>query len=166
MRQTIPSATKRSTPFFRTAFLRASHSSPKCCQRRRVLDAIYREDLNQTRDRNSAANHSILRRMALNAHNRMPFEGKKRKSLPKRELRATHDPLYLELLLSLMRGPCRYAAAPNHSKAASLKRVAARIGHSRSPSPKCISKAFPPGVSPPSWKSSAAWRSPPARCRA
>ncbi len=35
-------------------------------------DAIYREDHNQTRDRNSAANHSILRRMALNAHNRMP----------------------------------------------------------------------------------------------
>ena len=67
-----------------------------------VLDAIYREDHNQTRDRNSAANHSILRRMALNAHNRMPFEGKKRKSLPKRELRATHDPQYLEQLLSLM----------------------------------------------------------------
>lgn len=67
-----------------------------------VLDAIYREDHNQTRDRNSAANHSILRRMALNAHNRMPFEGKKRKSLPKRELRATHDSDYLEQLLSLM----------------------------------------------------------------
>jgi predicted transposase YbfD/YdcC len=67
-----------------------------------VLDAIYREDHNQTRDRNSAANHSILRRMALNAHNRMPFEGKKHKSLPKRELRATHDTDYLEQLLSLM----------------------------------------------------------------
>ena len=67
-----------------------------------VLDAIYREDHNQTRDRNSAANHSILRRMALNAHNRMPFEGKKHKSLPKRELRAAHDPAYLEQLLSLM----------------------------------------------------------------
>ena len=67
-----------------------------------VLDAIYREDHNQTRDRNSAANHSILRRMALNAHNRMPFEGKKHKSLPKRELRAAHDTDYLEQLLSLM----------------------------------------------------------------
>jgi predicted transposase YbfD/YdcC len=67
-----------------------------------VLDAIYREDHNQTRDRNSAANHSILRRMALNAHNRMPFEGKKRKSLPKRELRAAHDTAYLEQLLSLV----------------------------------------------------------------
>lgn len=56
-----------------------------------VLDAICREDHNQTGDRNSAANHSTLRRMALNAlnaHNRMPFEGKKRKSLPKRELPA------------------------------------------------------------------------------
>jgi predicted transposase YbfD/YdcC len=67
-----------------------------------VLDAIYREDHNQTRDRNSAANHSILRRMALNAHNRMPYEGKKRKSLPKRELRAAHDTAYLEQLLSLV----------------------------------------------------------------
>ncbi len=67
-----------------------------------VLDAIYREDQNQTRDRNSAANHSILRRMALNAHNRMPYEGKKRKSLPKRELRAAHDTAYLEQLLSLV----------------------------------------------------------------
>ena len=67
-----------------------------------VLDAIYREDHNQTRDRYSAANHSILRRMALNAHNRMPCEGKKRKSLPKRELRATHDSDYLEQLLSLI----------------------------------------------------------------
>ena len=67
-----------------------------------VLDAIYREDHNQTRDHNSAANHSILRRMALNADNRMPFEGKKRKSLPKRELRATHVSDYLEQLLALM----------------------------------------------------------------
>lgn len=67
-----------------------------------VLDAIYREDHNQTRDRQSAANHSTLRRMALNAHTRMPFEGKKRKSLPKRELRAACDESYLEQLLSLM----------------------------------------------------------------
>lgn len=67
-----------------------------------MLDAIYREDHNQTRDRNSTANHSVLRRMALNAHDRMPFEGKKPRSLPKRELRATHDSDYLEQLLSLM----------------------------------------------------------------
>lgn len=67
-----------------------------------VLDAIYREDHNQTRDRNSAANHSILRRMALNAHNRMPQETKKRKSLPKREMRANKDTAYLEQLLSLV----------------------------------------------------------------
>jgi hypothetical protein len=39
-----------------------------------------------------ASNHSILRRMALNAHNRMP----------KREVRAALDPAYLELLLSLV----------------------------------------------------------------
>ncbi len=67
-----------------------------------VLDAIYREDHNQTRDRNSAANHSILRRMALNAHNRMPGPAKSRNSLPKREMRAALDPNYLEQLLSLV----------------------------------------------------------------
>lgn len=37
----------------------------------------------------------------------MPFEGKKRKSLLKRELRATHDTNYLEQLLSLVWGSCR-----------------------------------------------------------
>ncbi len=67
-----------------------------------MLDAIYREDHNQTRDRNSAANHSTLRRIALNAHNRMQSEGKKRNSLPKREMRAATDPAYLEKLLSLV----------------------------------------------------------------
>lgn len=67
-----------------------------------VLDAIYREDHNQTRNRNAAANQSIMRRMALNAHNLMPYEGKKRKSLPKRELRAASQSDYLEKLLSLM----------------------------------------------------------------
>jgi predicted transposase YbfD/YdcC len=67
-----------------------------------VLDAICREDHNQTRDRNAASNLSTLRRIALNAHNLMPFEGKKRKSLPKRELRAASQTSYLENLLSLM----------------------------------------------------------------
>lgn len=67
-----------------------------------VLDAIYREDHNQTRDRNAASNLATLRRMGLNAHNRMPAEGKKPKSLPKRELRAAQDEAYLEQLLSLM----------------------------------------------------------------
>lgn len=67
-----------------------------------VLDAIYREDHNQTRDRTSAANHSTLRRMALNAHNRMADTGKRRNSLPKREMRAALDPAYLEQLLSLV----------------------------------------------------------------
>lgn len=67
-----------------------------------VLDAICREDHNQTRDRHAAANLSTLRRIALNAHNRMPQQGKKPKSLPKRELRAASDETYLEKLLSLM----------------------------------------------------------------
>lgn len=40
--------------------------------------------------------------MALNAHNRMPGTGKRRNSLPKREMRAALDPAYLEQLLSLV----------------------------------------------------------------
>ena len=67
-----------------------------------VLDAVCREDHNQTRDRNAAANLATLRCIALNAHNRMPQEGKRRKSLPKRELRAASDEGYLEKLLSLV----------------------------------------------------------------
>jgi hypothetical protein len=40
--------------------------------------------------------------MALNAHNLMSYEGKKRKSLPKRELRAASSTDYLAKLLSLV----------------------------------------------------------------
>jgi predicted transposase YbfD/YdcC len=82
------------------AYIRAHWSIENRCHW--VLDAIYREDHNQTRDRNAAANLGTLRRMSLNAHNRMPAEGKKPKSLPKRELRAAQDEAYLEKLLSLM----------------------------------------------------------------
>jgi predicted transposase YbfD/YdcC len=67
-----------------------------------VLDAIYREDHNQTRERNAACNLGTLRRMALNTHNRMAAKAKKYKSLPKRELRALKDEAYLEKLLSLV----------------------------------------------------------------
>lgn len=67
-----------------------------------VLDAIYREDHNQTRERNSACNLATLRRMALNAHNQLAEKAKKYKSLPKRELRALKDEAYLEELLSLV----------------------------------------------------------------
>lgn len=67
-----------------------------------VLDAIYREDHNQTRERNAASNLGTLRRMALNAHNRLASSEKKYKSLPKRELRALKDETYLEKLLSLV----------------------------------------------------------------
>lgn len=81
-------------------YIRGHWRIENCCHW--VLDAICREDHNQTRDRNAAANLSVLRRMALNAHNRMPFEGKKRKSLPKRELRAASHSDYLEKLLSLV----------------------------------------------------------------
>ena len=67
-----------------------------------MLDTIYREDHNQTRERNSASNLATLRRIALNAHNRLAQKAKKHKSLPKRELRALKDEAYLEELLSLV----------------------------------------------------------------
>ena len=67
-----------------------------------ILDTIYREDHNHTRERNSASNLATLRRMALNAHNRLAESTKKHKSLPKRELRALKDGAYLEELLSLV----------------------------------------------------------------
>lgn len=66
------------------------------------LDAICREDHSQVRDRSAASNFGTLRRMALNAHNQAVAGEKKRKSLPKRELRAAHDEAYLEKLLSLV----------------------------------------------------------------
>ncbi len=70
-----------------------------------VLDAIYREDPNQTRDRAAATNFATLRCIALNTHNLVRPQGdnaKRPESLPKRELRATLDPTYLEKLLSLV----------------------------------------------------------------
>ncbi len=66
-----------------------------------MLDVIYREDHNQTRDRTSAANQAIFRRMALNAHNRISDSGKKRKSLLN-ENGAHHHTAYFERLLSLV----------------------------------------------------------------
>ena len=67
-----------------------------------VLDAVCREDHSQVRDRKAASNFGILRRMALNAHNLAVAGEKKRKSLPKRELRAAQDESYLEKRLSLV----------------------------------------------------------------
>jgi hypothetical protein len=67
-----------------------------------VLDAICREDHSQVRDRTAASNFGTLRRMALNTHNLAVAGEKKRKSLPKRELRAAQDEAYLEKLLSLV----------------------------------------------------------------
>jgi len=67
-----------------------------------VLDAVCREDHNQTRHRVAAKNLGTLRRIALNAHNLVKPESRKPKSLPKRELRAAQDRSYLEKLLSLM----------------------------------------------------------------
>lgn len=84
-------------------YIRGHWAIENCCHW--VLDAIYREDHNQTRDRAAAKNLATLRRIALNTHNLVRPEGdnpKRPKSLPKRELRATLDPSYLEKLLSLV----------------------------------------------------------------
>ena len=70
-----------------------------------VLYAIYREGHNQTRERKAASNLSTLCRMALNACNKLVSSEKKKKSLPKRELRALKYEDYLERLLSLVWGP-------------------------------------------------------------
>ncbi len=50
------------------------------------------------RDRKAASNFRTLPRMALNARNLAVAGEKKRKSLPKRELRAAQDEPYLEKL--------------------------------------------------------------------
>ncbi|MGB0992430.1 MAG: ISAs1 family transposase [Akkermansiaceae bacterium] len=67
-----------------------------------VLDTLFREDHNQTRQRNAAKNLATMRRMALNILKLVEPEGKRAKSLPKRQLKAAHDEHYLEERLSLV----------------------------------------------------------------
>ncbi len=69
-----------------------------------VLDTLFREDHNQTRQRNAARNLSTLRRIALNALRLAPDNStrKRPKSLTKKQLQAAHDDAYLEEILSLM----------------------------------------------------------------
>ena len=55
-----------------------------------------------TRGSRPEINRATLQRMNDSQLHRGPDEGRKQKSLPKRELRATHDPAYLEQLLSLV----------------------------------------------------------------
>lgn len=67
-----------------------------------VLDTLFREDHNQTGRKNAAKNLATMRRMALNILKLVAPEGKRAKSLPKRQLRAAHDEGYLEKRLSLV----------------------------------------------------------------
>ena len=67
-----------------------------------VLDTLFREDHNQTGQKNAAKNLATMRRMALNILKLVAPEGKRAKSLPKRQLRAAHDEDYLEERLSLV----------------------------------------------------------------
>ena len=63
-----------------------------------ILDTVFKEDANQTKEKNSAKNYATMRRMALNLWNLEPA-GEKKKSLPKRQLRALKDTDYLESIL-------------------------------------------------------------------
>ena len=62
-----------------------------------VLDTIFREDTNQTKQKNSVKNYATMRRMALNLWN--SEEQTKKKSLPKRQMRAQFDLEYLETVM-------------------------------------------------------------------
>lgn len=62
-----------------------------------VLDTIFREDANQTKQKKSVKNYATMRRMALNLWN--SEEQTKKKSLPKRQMRAQFDLEYLETIM-------------------------------------------------------------------
>jgi len=69
-----------------------------------VLDTLFREDHNQTRQKNGAKNQSTMRRIAHNTLKRAPDHSKRKRpsSLPKKQLRAAQDETYLEQCLSLV----------------------------------------------------------------
>ena len=71
-----------------------------------VLDTLFREDHNQTSQRNAAKNLGTLRRIALNALKRAPDHSKRQRkrasSLTRKQLRAIHDEAQLEEILSLV----------------------------------------------------------------
>ena len=63
-----------------------------------VLDTIFKEDHHQVKKKNAAKNWSTMRRIALNLWNSLPQTGKK-KSLPKRQLKAVADDEFLENII-------------------------------------------------------------------
>lgn len=63
-----------------------------------VLDTVFKEDANQTKEKNSAKNYATMRRMAHNLWN-LEEQGDKKKSLPKRQMRAKMNTDYLEKIL-------------------------------------------------------------------
>ena len=71
-----------------------------------VLDTLFREDHNQTRQRSAAKNLGTLRRIALNALKSAPDHSKRQRkrpsSLTRKQLRAIHDEAQLEEILSLV----------------------------------------------------------------
>ena len=69
-----------------------------------VLDTLFREDHNQTRQKNGAKNQATMRRIAHNTLKRAPDHSKRKRlsSLPKKQLRAAQDEAYLERCLSLV----------------------------------------------------------------
>ena len=71
-----------------------------------VLDTLFREDHNQTVQRNAAKNLGTLRRIALNALKQAPDHSarnrKQPSSLTRKQLQAMHDEAQLEEILSLV----------------------------------------------------------------
>ena len=69
-----------------------------------VLDTLFRDDHNQTRQKDAAKNLSTLRRIAHNTLMQAPDHGKRKppSSLPEKQLRAANDETYLEQCLSLV----------------------------------------------------------------
>jgi len=71
-----------------------------------VLDTLFREDHNQTVQRNAAKNLGTLRRIVLNALKQAPDHSarnrKRPSSLTRKQLRAMHDEAQLEEILSLV----------------------------------------------------------------
>ena len=69
-----------------------------------VLDTLFREDHNQTGNRNAAKNLGTMRRIALNALKQATDHSKRKRpsSLTKKQLRAAQDESYLEEVLSLV----------------------------------------------------------------
>jgi predicted transposase YbfD/YdcC len=84
------------------AYIRNHWRIENCCHW--VLDTLFREDHNQTREKNAAKNLSTMRRIAQTMLKKASDNSTRSrpKSLPKKQLRMANDEIYLESVLSLV----------------------------------------------------------------